>query len=263
MSENFKHIKIEREGNILRATLNRPDRLNTTNAELHTDLSRLFTFLGEDPESDVVVLTGAGKAFSAGGEFSFLESCAADPALWAATLNEGKRMITSLLDLDKPLICRLNGDAMGLGATIALFSDIIIAADHVRIGDPHVRVGLSAGDGGAVIWPQLIGYARAKQYLLTGDMITAPEAAEIGLINFSVPAEQLDELVDKWARKLAGGAGMAIRSTKVAINAGLKQVAAATLDTSFATELMSGRTDDHLEALTAIREKRSPQFKGY
>jgi len=263
MSETFQHIKFERDDNILRVTLNRPDNLNTTNGELHTELSRLFTYIGEDHESDVIILTGAGKAFSAGGDLGFLETCHSDPALFAAVLNEGKRMITSLLDLDKPVICRMNGDAIGLGATIALFCDIIIAADHARIADPHVRVGLSAGDGGAVIWPQLIGYARAKQYLLSGDMVTAPEAAEMGLINFSVPAEQLDDLVDKWAKKLAGGAGTAIRSTKVAINAGLKQVASAVLDASFATELLTGRTDDHLEALVAMREKRRPQFKGY
>jgi len=262
MFENYQNIAFERKGNILRVTLNRPDRLNATNGDLHTELSRVFSDIGEDRDSDVVVLTGAGKAFSAGGDLAFLETCHSDPALFAATLNEGKRLITSLLDLEKPIICRVNGDAIGLGATVALFCDIIIAADHARIADPHVLVGLSAGDGGAVIWPQLVGFCRAKQFLLSGDKVTAQEAAQMGLINFAVPAAKLDDLVDEWAGKLANGAGVAIRQTKVAVNAGLKQVAAAVLDTSFATEQLTGRTDDHGEALAAMREKRRPEFLG-
>ncbi|MAL77808.1 MAG: enoyl-CoA hydratase [Sneathiella sp.] len=262
MFDRYNHIKFDRNGRILRVTLNRPDRLNATNGPLHTELSRVFSDIAEDRESDVVILTGAGKAFSAGGDLDFLDSCRSDAKLFQATLNEGKRLINSLLDLDKPIICRLNGDAMGLGATVALFCDIIIADNAARIADPHVKVGLSAGDGGAVIWPQLIGYARAKQYLLTGDMIHAPQAAEMGLINFAVPTEELDPLVDKWAQKLVNGAGMAIRATKVSVNAGLKQVTAAVLDASFATEFSTGRSDDHGEALKAMREKRRPDFTG-
>lgn len=262
MFERYKYLKFEREGRILRVTLNRPDRLNANNGPMHTEFSRVFSDIAEDRDSDVVILTGAGKAFSAGGDLDFLESCRSDAKLFHATLNEGKRLINSLLDLDKPIICRLNGDAVGLGATVALFCDIIIADEKARIADPHVKVGLSAGDGGAVIWPQLIGFARAKQYLLTGDMISAPQAVEMGLINFAVPTEELDPLVDKWAERLVNGAGLAIRSTKIAINAGLKQVAAAVLDASFATEFSTGRSEDHGEALKAMREKRRPEFKG-
>src|SRR6185503_9495337 len=122
------------------------------------------------------------------------------------------------------------GAAAGLGATIALMCDVIIAADTAVIGDPHVRMGFVAGDGGAVIWPQLIGYARAKQYLLTGDAITGEEAAQIGLVNFAYPAEELDAAVDAFAQKLAAGARRAVQWTKATINVGLKQLAASMMD---------------------------------
>jgi enoyl-CoA hydratase len=168
----------------------------------------------------------------------------------------------ALLDCDKPIICRMNGDAIGLGATIALFCDIIIAADQARICDPHVRVGLVAGDGGAVIWPQLIGYARAKQYLLTGDMLDARTAQQIGLITAAVPEADLDRTVDEWIGRLTRNSPLAVRWTKATINTGLKQLAGTIMDTGVAYEGMSFRSEDLGESLNAIREKRKPDFKG-
>jgi enoyl-CoA hydratase len=156
----------------------------------------------------------------------------------------------------------LNGDAIGLGATIALFCDVIIADDKARIADPHVKVGLVAGDGGAAIWPQLIGFARAKEFLMTGEMVRAPEAARMGLINHAVPAAELDEKVQQLANKLAKGATLAIRWTKRAANIQLRDVVTRVLDASVAYEAMSQRTADHAEAVSAFNEKRRPQFKG-
>ncbi|WP_205042241.1 enoyl-CoA hydratase-related protein [Rhodoligotrophos defluvii] len=262
LENDYKHISFARSGNILRVTLNRPDKLNAINGEMHRELSRLFFDLALDDRSDVIVLTGAGKAFSAGGDIDHLERCRADPALFDVALREAKLLVSGLLDCDKPVICRMNGDAVGLGATIALLCDIVIAADHARIGDPHVRVGLVAADGGAVIWPYLIGYARAKQYLLTGDLIGAPEACGIGLINFAVPEAELDTKVDEWARRLAGGATLATRWTKATINVGLKQIAGGIMDAGLAYEGLSQRTEDHGEAIAAMRQRRKPQFKG-
>jgi enoyl-CoA hydratase len=184
------------------------------------------------------------------------------PESFERTATEAKQIVFGLLDLEKPLICRLNGDAVGLGATIALFCDIIIANESARIGDPHVAVGLVAGDGGAIIWPQLIGYARAKEFLMTGKLITAREAAGIGLINHAVEATALDAEVGKLAERLANGAAKAIRWTKVSVNIGLKQVAHAVMDASIAYELMSNLSKDHQEAVNAFREKRRPQFTG-
>lgn len=258
----YSHMTFARAGRVLTVTFNRPEKLNAVSGPMHLELSELFYDLASDKESDVIVLTGAGKAFSAGGDVDFLEQCQAEPAVFQESLREARKLIFGLLDCDKPIICRMNGDAVGLGATIALFCDIIIAADHAKIGDPHVRIGLVAGDGGALIWPQLIGYARAKQYLLTGDLITAPEAAAMGLINFAVPADELDATVERWAGKLAKGAKLATRWTKATINTGLKQLAGAMMDTGLAYEGQSARTEDHREATKAIRERRAPVFTG-
>ena len=145
----------------------------------------------------------------------------------------------------------MNGAAVGLGATIALFCDIIIAA-HQPDRRSACRVGFTAGDGGAVIWPQLSGYARAKEYLLTGDLLTGEEAARIGLINRSVPAEELDRTVDEFAQRLAAGAARAIQWTKLSVNVGLKQMVATVLEASFAYEALSNHTADHREAVERL-----------
>jgi len=150
---------------------------------------------------------------------------------------------------------------MGLGATIALFCDVIFAADNAKIGDPHIRVGLVAGDGGAVIWPQLIGYARAKERLMTGDAMSAEEAARIGLINHVVPADELDARVAEFADRLANGATNAIRWSKVSVNIGLKQLAHSIMDTSLSYEWLSSLSADHREAVNAFCEKRKPVFE--
>jgi enoyl-CoA hydratase len=259
---DYKTITFARDANILTVTLNRPDRLNAMSGEMHHEVSELFYDLAADRDSDVIVLTGAGRAFSAGGDLDHLEEASRDPRVFHQDMREARKLIFGLLDCDKPIVCRMNGDAIGLGATLALFCDIIIAAEDARIGDPHVRVGFVAGDGGAVIWPQLIGYARAKQYLLTGDLLNAKEAQQIGLINFAVPREELDATVAQWAGRLAKGATLATRWTKATINTGLKQLAGAMMDTGLAYEGLSNQTEDHAEALKAMREKRAPNFRG-
>ncbi|MBW8755440.1 MAG: enoyl-CoA hydratase/isomerase family protein, partial [Sphingomonadales bacterium] len=133
---------------------------------------------------------------------------------------------------------------------------------HARIADPHVKVGLSAGDGGAIIWPQLIGYAKAREYLMTGEFIPAPKALEIGLINYCLPAEELDAAVEAFAHKLLKGAMKAIVATKMTVNLGLKQIATAVMDASIAYEILTVHTEDHAEAVHAFLEKRDPVFKG-
>lgn len=258
----YQHIQFARDGRILTVTLARPDRLNAISRTMHTELARVFHEVAADAESDVIVLTGAGRAFSAGGDLEFMEQSQADPAGFYEVLREARTIVMTLLDCDKPIICRLNGDAMGLGATIALLCDIIIANESARIGDPHVRAGLVAGDGGALIWPQLIGYARAKQYLLGAEILDARQAQQIGLINFAVPEADLDRVTQEWTTRLARGATQAIRWTKATINVGLKQLAGAVMDTGIAYEGMSARTEDHVEAFRALREKRKPIFKG-
>ncbi len=259
---DYQHLLIERQGKILRVSLNAPDKLNAIGFEMESELLRLFQDLGRDRETAVVVLTGAGKAFSAGGDLNRSLEIRGNTALLKEEFDLARRFVYTLLDVEQPIIARINGDAIGLGATLALLCDITIAAAGARIGDPHVRVGLVAGDGGAVAWPLLVGYARAKQYLLGGDLLRAVEAQQIGLINFSVPEAELDALVDRWAQRLAEGARNAVQWTKATLNLGLKAQAAQTLDAGLAYEIASLQSNDHLEAVHAFQQKRKPVFAG-
>jgi enoyl-CoA hydratase len=170
--------------------------------------------------------------------------------------------VTSILGLDKPTIARVNGHAMGLGATLALLCDVVIAVESAKIADPHVSIGLSAGDGGALIWPHLVGYAKARHHLLTGEPLVASEAARIGLIHRAVPAEELDAAVDTYADRLVNGPTQAIRATKRSINMALCAQAVASADAHIGLELLTMSSADHREAIVAMMEKRAPVFIG-
>ena len=260
--ENYETIVASRKGRILTLQINRPDVLNAVNARMHYELARIFHDVSSDQETDIVVLTGAGRAFCAGGDLDWLQAAADDPERFARIAVEAKQIVYGMLDCEKPIVCRLNGDAIGLGATMVLFSDIIVASETARIGDLHVNVGLVAGDGGAIIWPQLIGYPRAKEFLMTGKIIDGKVAAEMGLVNYAVPPEELDAKTDELTRRLERGPTMAVRLTKVAINVGLKQLAHSMMDASIAYESLTNTTPDHQEGLAAFREKRKPSFGG-
>ncbi len=221
----YERIKAHHEGRILVLSLSNPKLMNAVDELLHRELSTIF-LKGPDPM-------------------------------------EAKRIIFSLLDLEKPLIASVRGPAVGLGATIALMCDVIYASENAKFADPHVRVGIVAGDGGAIIWPQLCGYAKAKEYLMTGDPVPAAEAERIGLINHVVADEALDEAALSFAKRLAKGAIQAIKYTKVSVNIGLKQLAHSILDTSIAYEMNTFATDDHREAVRAFLEKRAPKFTGH
>lgn len=262
---NFDHyqtLAFERRGRVLQITMNRPDKLNAVDEVMHEELARVFVDASADPDSDIVVLTGAGRAFSAGGDIGWMQKMIEQPAAFEKTAREGKQIVHTLLACEKPVVARVHGPATGLGATLALFCDVIFMADSAQIGDPHVSVGFVAGDGGAVIWPQLIGYARAKEYLMTGKLMPAAEAARIGLVNHSVPAAELDARVAQFIQELSSGAIKAIKWTKMSVNIGLQQLANTILDASLAYEGLSNLTQDHQEAVNAFREKRKPVFTG-
>lgn len=260
--DDYSSIEITRRGRVLALSLNRPEALNAVNGQMHEELSRVFIDAQDDSESDVIMITGTGKAFSAGGDIAWLKSMTQNHAEFDLVRAHGKRIIFSMLDCEKPIVAKVNGPAVGLGCTIALFSDVIFAAEDAVISDPHVSVGLVAGDGGAVIWPQLIGYARAKEYLMTGKKLSGTKAAEIGLINHAVPSTELDAQVDAFCDELLNGALLAIKYTKVAVNVGLKQLAHSILDTSLAYETLTNRSKDHLAAVNAFANRDKPEFTG-
>jgi enoyl-CoA hydratase len=230
-------------------------------AALHRDLTELFAALRRETQARAVLLTGTGRAFSAGGDFGWFPDLQA-PGAQEELRRDARHMIFDLLDVELPIVCALNGHAMGLGATIALLCDVIFMARGTKIGDPHVKVGIVAGDGGAVIWPLLVGPARAKQYLLTGDALDAEEAERIGLVNRAVDADRLEAEAMGFARRLAAGAPLAVRYTKLAVNALVRDALNKVFDTSVALELATMRSEDHQEALRALREKRDPVFRG-
>ncbi|WP_159915682.1 enoyl-CoA hydratase/isomerase family protein [Pantoea sp. 18069] len=260
--EEYKTIQFHRRERVLYVTFNRPEVLNAVNELMHEELAQVFHDCSKDPHSDVVVVTGAGRAFCAGGDIEWMQDAIDVPSRFEKTAREAKQIVYSLLDCEKPVIAKVNGHATGLGATIALFCDVIFASAKAKIGDPHVSVGFVAGDGGAVIWPQLIGYARAKEYLLTGDLMSAEKAASIGLINHALAPEELDAAVDAFADRLNQGAIKSIRWTKMATNIELKKIAHSAMDACLAYESLSNVTKDHQEAVNAFREKRAPVFTG-
>jgi len=261
-TDDFSTLQLDRDGEVLKVTIAHPDSpLNAVDERLHADLTALFAGLRREPEARAIVLTGRGRAFSAGGDFAWFPKLREMRQL-EALRRDAKQLIWDLLDVEVPIIAALNGHAMGLGASIALLCDMILMADTATIGDPHVKVGIVAGDGGVAIWPLAVGPARAKQYLLTGDALTAVEAERIGLVNKVVPAAELEGEAMALARRLAAGAPLAIRYTKLAVNKLIKDALNIAFDTSTALELVTFQSADHQEALAALREKRPPRFKG-
>jgi enoyl-CoA hydratase len=262
MYDRYKHLKISSHEGVLTITMDHPPT-NAVTAGMHEDFKTLFSTINQDGNTKAVVITGAGeRAFSAGGDVNEMVKLLSDPAAAVSAMREAVDMVYGLLRLEKPIIARINGHAIGLGATLALFCDLTYAVETVKIGDPHVSVGYTAGDGGALIWPQLVGYARAREYLLTGDPIVAKDAAEIGLITRAVPADKLDETVYGMASRLASGATFAINTTKQAINMVLRRQFESIVEAHNGLELMSHFTADHAEAAHAFLEKRKPNFTG-
>jgi enoyl-CoA hydratase/carnithine racemase len=258
--DEYQHLKFDLTPNgVLLVTLNRPEVLNATNARLHWELTQIWRTVDEDPAAKVVLVTGAGKAFSAGGDLEMVEHMAGNPTAVAQAMREAGDIVYNMINLDKPIVSAINGVAVGAGLAVALMADVSIMSETARLTDGHLRLGVGAGDHAAIIWPLLCGMAKAKYYLLTADFIDGKEAERIGLVSLSAPAEKLMDKAWEVADKLAAGPQLAQRWTKRALNNWLR-VAGPIFDTSLAFEMLNFLGPDVKEGISGIKEKRPPKF---
>lgn len=253
-----------RDDGILWVSFDRPERRNAIHPGMHDELAPLFRHIADDREVKVVVVTGAGdKAFCVGADFAGMQDNL-DGAGYADGFPElmhgSAAVVRAQLAVPQPMIAAINGDALGLGATIALFCDITLMADGARIGDPHVHAGLVAGDGGTALWPLLLGLNRGKEYLMTGDLMTATEALGFGLVNHVHERGELLAAAEKLAARIAAGPAIAIQFNKRLANAELVDRVNRVLDASLAMEAITFGTADHREAVRAFLDKRPPRF---
>jgi len=263
--DGYKHIKVQRERGIATLTLNEPDNRNAIHAQMHAELEQVWLDLARDEETNVVVLTGAGRFFSAGGDIKRMAARFGTEDGWRYSLEvpaATRRMFQNILEVPQPIVVAVNGDAVGLGATLALFCDVSVIANTAKFGDTHVKVGLVAGDGGAVVWPLLIGPARAKEFLMRGRLVNGEEAFGLGLVNHCAPADEVLAKATALAEELASLPPLAVRWSKLSVNKWLKHQLNLILDASVAYEMLSMNSKDHHEAAMAFIEKRPPQFKG-
>jgi enoyl-CoA hydratase len=256
----YQHLLFERKDNgVLLITINRPEVYNATDARLHWELSRIWLDIGDDPDARVAVVTGAGRAFSAGGDLDMIAAYNNDLNIISGVMKEAGDIVYNIVNLDKPVVSAINGVAVGAGLAVALLADISIISETARLTDGHLRLGVAAGDHAAIIWPLLCGMAKAKYYLLTADFIDGKEAERIGLVSLSVPQEEVVPKALEVATKLATGSQLAIRWTKRALNNWLR-TAGPIFDHSLAVEMLGFFSDDVPEGLRAVREKRQPIF---
>lgn len=257
---DYRQLTLSRRDNgVLLITIDRPEKYNAADEEMHTELANIWRDVSSDTQTRVAVITGAGKAFSAGGDLAMVERMAGDYERVSHMLTEMSDLVYNMINCDKPIVSAINGVAVGAGAVAALLADIAIVAEDARIGDGHVKLGVAAGDHAAIIWPLLAGMAKAKYYLMTGEMVTGVEAERIGLVAKALPREQVLDEALRIADGLSAGAQQAIRLTKRSLNNWLRQ-AGPVFDQSAAYEMLTFLGPDVVEGYTALREKRPPRF---
>jgi enoyl-CoA hydratase len=229
-------LEVETEGPVRVVRLNRPEELNATNHELHKGLADLFPQIDADEEARVVVLTGNGRAFSAGGDFTYLDELARDRVLRKETMAHGRQLVRGMITCRVPIVAAVNGPAVGLGCSLVALSDIVFMAESAHLADPHVVLGLVAADGGPVTWPLLMSLQLAKEYALTGDQIPAHRAADIGLVNHVCPDREVVEQAMACAHRIAALPRQAVEDTKRVLNLHLERAVLATLDFALSAE---------------------------
>jgi len=237
-------IAVEADGPVRIVRLTRPEQLNAVNDELHLGLTRLFPQLSADPEARVAVITGDGRAFSAGGDFDLLDRMAQDRDLRRDAIAEGRELVVNMIRCRVPVVAAVNGPAVGLGCSVIALSDVVFMAESAYLSDPHVTVGLVAADGGPLTWPLHTSLLLAKEYAFTGDRISAARAAEIGLANHVCPDDEVLDAALATAHRIAALPRQAVEATKRVLNLHLERAVLATIDFAMAAETESFDTPE-------------------
>lgn len=256
-------LSVERKGEVTLVTLTRPELLNRFDVAMHDAFQAMLEQLRADEESRAVVLASTGKAFSAGGDFEMMRDANADPDLRKELIDGARNLLTTLTDVSQPIVVAMQGPAIGLGATVAMACDAIVASRGAQIADSHVAAGLVAGDGGCLVWPEAVGMLRARRHLLTGDPLSAEEAFAMGLVTDLV--DEPDDVLPAamaLAERIAALPPLAVQGTKRALNEVTRQRAREVLETSLANELETLASEDLLEALDAFKQKRPGRYSG-
>ena len=258
--DDFAHLRFDRPADgVLQITIDRPEVLNAANERLHREFSQVWRVVDADDTVAVSVITGSGKAFSAGGDLAMIGQMTTDHAYTLLQWRDAKAVVDEMLASVKPIVSAINGVAVGAGLAVALLADVSVMGEGARLSDGHARLGVAAGDHAALLWPLLCGMARAKYYLMTADFVDGREAERIGLVTRCVPDDQVLAEALAIAGKLAAGSRTAVQWTKRVMNQWMLQ-AAPVFGESLALEMLGFLGPDAAEGLQAVRERRSPEF---
>ncbi len=259
--DEYRGLKFElREHGVMLITIHGSGPLNSVNEGCHYELAQVWRDVDDDPEVKVVVVTGYGDAFCAGGEMALEHNLVGNAKGIAETMINARNLVLNMVNCDKPVISAINGPAAGAGLAIALLADISVISEKAKFTDGHVRIGIAAGDHATLIWPLLCGMANSKYYLLTGDFLTGREAADIGLVFKALPVEEVLDYALSVATRLGKGPQSAIRSTKRSLNHWLRMVTPA-WEASLGLEMLNLFGADFLEGINAFEQKRPPRFE--
>jgi len=244
---------------VLRITMDRPDRLNAADSAMHRELAEIWRDVDRDPDVSVAILTGAGTAFSAGGDLEMVEEMTRDHRVAMTVWKEARDIVYNIINCSKPVVSAIRGPAVGAGLAAGILADVSIVGRTAKIIDGHTRLGVAAGDHSAIIWPLLCGMAKAKYYLLTCEPLSGEEAERIGLVSLCVEDDEVQDKAVEVAARLAKGAPNAIRLTKYALNNWLRS-AGPIFDASLALEWVAWSGEEVKEGIQSLREKRAPDF---
>jgi len=257
---NYTNLTVDRPAErVLRITLDRQERLNALDAVGHRELTEIWREIDADPEVNAVIIRGAGKGFSAGGDFAMIQDIIDDYDTRVRVWREAKDLVYNIINCSKPIVSAIHGPAVGAGLAAALLADVSIAAKSARIVDGHTRLGVAAGDHAVILWPLLCGLARAKYHLMLCEPMNGEQAAEAGLVSLCVDDIELEGKSLEVAKRLADGAPSALRWTKYALNNWLRMFGPS-FDTSLALEMLGFTGPEAREGLSSLREKRKPEF---